>query len=68
MSPRPLNTPHHRWIEAEWSIDSIASHSSSTPVMSTQLALHALTISEAVHALGSSLLRRYPTTFPDAKT
>lgn len=52
----------------EWSIDSIASHSSSTPVMNTQLAVHALTVSGAVHALGSSLLRRYPATFPDAKT
>lgn len=63
-----LSPPSEAPGVTEWSIDSIASHSSSTPVMSTQLALHALTISGAVHALGSSLLRRYPTTFPDAKT
>lgn len=50
----------------EWSFESIVSDVQGAPAVLTKLALNAITVSAAVHDLGSSLIRRHIAMFPSA--
>lgn len=50
----------------EWSFESIVSDVQGAPAVLTRLAVDAMTVSAAVHDLGSSLIRRHVATFPGA--
>lgn len=51
----------------EWSFDSILSEQAREPAVLSPLVARALTLSHAVHQLGSTLLLKHPLLFPDAK-
>lgn len=50
----------------EWSFESIVSDVQGAPAVLTKLALNAITVSAAVHDLGSSLIRSHIAVFPGA--